>query len=163
VHTLPATRLLGTLAYLAEHSSGETFEIALGHDLIVGNEREFTALAGTAALPDAIRRFQEAMAGSNLRAAIVSRGALGAIAFDRRETWESQAIPVDALDTTGAGDAFAAAIAFGAALRWDWPDLLRFANTVAGLSTTALGAQTALPTFAEVQSRLTADSRRCNL
>ena len=157
VHTLPATRLLGTLAYLAEYPSRETFEIALGHDLIVGNERELIALAEAAALPEAISAFRKAMFGANLRGAIISRGALGAIAFDRQSTWESPALAVDAFDTTGAGDAFAAAIAFGAALRWDWPELLRFANAVAGLSTTRLGAQTALPTFADVRARLADD------
>lgn len=62
------------------------------------------------------------------------------------------------VDTTGAGDCFAAAFLHARlAARLDWPDALRFANCAAALSTTSLGAQSALPTAEEVAARLRAE------
>jgi fructoselysine 6-kinase len=41
--------------------------------------------------------------------AIVTCGADGSVAFDGRTTWRTPAVPVDVVDSTGAGDAYAAA------------------------------------------------------
>jgi sugar/nucleoside kinase (ribokinase family) len=63
------------------------------------------------------------------------------------------------LDTTGAGDCFAAACLHARlAARLDWRDALRFANCAAALSTTGLGAQSALPTSDQVLAHLLAES-----
>jgi len=63
------------------------------------------------------------------------------------------------LDTTGAGDCFAAACLHARlAARLDWRDALRFANCAAALSTTGLGAQSALPTADQVLAHLLAES-----
>lgn len=147
-HTLPTARILGTLSYLVDDSP-DAFDVALRYDVLVGNQRELLALTGQPSLDRAIATVQAAMPGSNLRAAIITRGAEGATAFTAVERWDAPALSVQVVDTTGAGDAFAGAVAFGMALRWDWLDVIRFANAVAGLSTTALGAQTALPTWEE--------------
>jgi fructoselysine 6-kinase len=40
--------------------------------------------------------------------AVVTCGELGSFAFDGRTTWRASAVPVDVVDTTGAGDAYAA-------------------------------------------------------
>jgi sugar/nucleoside kinase (ribokinase family) len=61
------------------------------------------------------------------------------------------------VDTTGAGDCFAAACLHARlAARLDWKDAIRFANCAAAISTTGLGAQSALPTAAQVVLRLAA-------
>ena len=61
------------------------------------------------------------------------------------------------VDTTGAGDCFAAACLDARLVsRLDWPQALRFANKAAALSTTGLGAQSALPTADEVLAKLSA-------
>ncbi len=57
----------------------------------------------------------------------------------------------DAKDTTGAGDCFAAACLHARIVqRAGWEQALRFANCAASLSTRAYGAQSALPTLADV-------------
>jgi sugar/nucleoside kinase (ribokinase family) len=67
----------------------------------------------------------------------------------------SDGFPADAVDTTGAGDCFAAACLHARLLQHlDWPGALRFANRAAALSTQGLGAQSALPTLSDVQSAL---------
>src|SRR5271163_2189846 len=63
--------------------------------------------------------------------------------------------PADAVDTTGAGDCFAAACLHARlSQRLDWPEALRFANRAAALSTLGYGAQSALPGLSDVQSAL---------
>ena len=58
-------------------------------------------------------------------------------------------------DTTGAGDCFAAACLHARLVqRMEWPAALRFANCAAAMSTTGYGAQSALPTLAEVAASL---------
>jgi ribokinase len=61
------------------------------------------------------------------------------------------------LDTTGAGDCFAAACLHARlSARLDWKEALRFANCAAAISTTGLGPQSALPTAAQVAAYLSA-------
>ena len=68
----------------------------------------------------------------------------------------------DYLDTTGAGDAFSAALAVALAEGQSLADAGRFANGAAALSTTALGAQLGLPRREALESylnRATAQTR----
>jgi ribokinase len=65
------------------------------------------------------------------------------------ELWLSH-LRVDVVDTTGAGDAFAAALAVGLAEGQSVQNAARFANAVAALATTKLGAQSGFPHRAEV-------------
>jgi sugar/nucleoside kinase (ribokinase family) len=146
-HTLPGARLLGSMTYLDDAGIPDAFDLLMRHDTVVGNERELISITGTETLECAIARVRGRMRGENLRAAIISRGAVGSLAFTVDECWDCPAFPVDAVDTTGAGDAFCGATAFGMACRWDWGTIIRFANAVAGCSVTRLGAQTALPTW----------------
>ncbi|MDQ0893561.1 PfkB family carbohydrate kinase [Agromyces ramosus] len=46
--------------------------------------------------------------GAGARSAVVTRGAAGAVATDGADWFEQRAVPVDVVDTTGAGDAFIA-------------------------------------------------------
>jgi ribokinase len=62
------------------------------------------------------------------------------------------------VDTTGAGDRFAAACLHARlAARLDWREAIRFANCAAAISTTGLGAQSALPTADQVVTYLSAE------
>ena len=64
------------------------------------------------------------------------------------------------VDTTGAGDCFAAACLHARlAARLDWKDAIRFANCAAAISTTGLGAQSALPTADQVAAHLVGDAQ----
>ena len=61
------------------------------------------------------------------------------------------AIKVDAVDTTGAGDAFAGALSFRLAMGDTIEKAIPFANITAGLSVTQLGAMTSFPTYDNVK------------
>jgi sugar/nucleoside kinase (ribokinase family) len=153
-HTRPATRLLGPMTYLADSGEAGAWEIALRHDVIVGNERELLTLTGATSLDEGLEIALGSMSGANLRACVVSRGSQGAVAVTKSGRWDAPATEVETVDTTGAGDAFAGAIAYATALRWDWERALRFANALAALSTRGLGGITSLPSISEVASIL---------
>lgn len=153
-HTIPSTRLLGTLSYLVDVDQGDGFDLALRHDVIVGNERDLLTVTGTWTLSDATSALQHRMVGQTLRAAVVSRGAHGCRVITHDHAWQFPAFVVPVVDPTGAGDAFAAGVAFGVAHRWAWPITGRFANAVGALAIRALGAQTSLPSRADVEHLL---------
>jgi ribokinase len=58
----------------------------------------------------------------------------------------------EVVDTTGAGDAFNGAFAVALAKEFKYKDALIFANKVAGISTTRLGAASSMPTLKEVDN-----------
>jgi ribokinase len=62
------------------------------------------------------------------------------------------AVKVDALDTTAAGDAFTGSLAVGLAQGKKLYDASLFANYVAALSVTKMGAQSSMPTAEMVES-----------
>jgi len=55
------------------------------------------------------------------------------------------------VDTTGAGDAFNGAFAYALSKNYEDKDALEFANKVAGISTTRVGAANAMPNLNEVE------------
>jgi len=146
-HTRPSARLLGTLTYLADVVADDKLEIALRHDILVGNEREYRKLIGCDDAEYCLSAVASAMPGANLRLAVMTCGYRGSIAATRDQVISVPTRQVRAVDATGAGDAFAGALAYAQALRWDLERSLRFANTVASTVVTALGAQTALPSL----------------
>jgi ribokinase len=156
-HLAPRARLLGTLTYLVDQGeavAADAFEVALRCDVITGNEREVQALTGTSDLDAATRLVRDAMPGANLRTWVISRGAEGCRICTRAEVWDIPAYAVEVVDPTGAGDAFAAGIAYGMALHWDWVRTGRLANALGACALGALGAQAGLPTMAEAAAIL---------
>jgi len=153
-HTVPTVQILGPLNYLAKRDLSDAFELALQHDAIVSNEPDLLDVTGTWTLGDAVAALQSRMKGQNLRAAFVTRGAEGCRVVTETNRWNLPAFQLDVVDPTGAGDAFAAGVAWGMAQRWSWPEIGRFANAVGGLACCALGAQTSLPTVENVAAIL---------
>jgi ribokinase len=82
---------------------------------------------------------------------IVTLGAAGALADGPDGRVIAPALAVQAVDTTGAGDAFNGALAVALAERRALPAALRFACAAAGLACTKRGAQPSMPTRADVE------------
>jgi ribokinase len=90
-------------------------------------------------------------------AVVVTRGGSGAVLHRAGlAPLEQRAYPVNAVDTTGAGDAFNGALAWAIARGQPIEDALRSACAAGALATRAVGAREALPTAAEVYGLLTA-------
>ena len=88
------------------------------------------------------------------RLAVVTLGEHGALARLGERVIESPAFRVDVRDTTGAGDVFHAAFAWGLLEGLPAEPILRAANAAAAMSCRALGAQGGLPTRAELEAFL---------
>ncbi|CAN5137950.1 carbohydrate kinase family protein [soil metagenome] len=84
--------------------------------------------------------------------AVVTSGSGGAFAADGEtgETAWIPAVPVEALDPTGAGDVFLASLVVGSLGDWSLVHRLRFANLCAALSVRDFGGALAAPGWAEV-------------
>ena len=83
---------------------------------------------------------------------VVTQGEEGVTAFVRDDQLHQPAFHVEpVVDTTGAGDVFHGAFAYGLALGYDLRENLKFAGAAAALSCSALGGRGALPTLDEVR------------
>lgn len=89
---------------------------------------------------------------------LLKLGARGAYLATGDMAWQVQAMPVEAIDTTAAGDAFNGAFAVGLMMGKSPVESAQFAVTAASISVTRVGAQPSMPTFAEV-SKMLADER----
>ena len=85
-------------------------------------------------------------------AAVVTLGAKGCVWADAEETGSLPAVPVDPLDTTGAGDTFCGVLVARLASGLRLGDAIDAAQKAAALSVTRSGAYMALPTEAELSS-----------
>ncbi len=84
--------------------------------------------------------------------AVVTKGPGGAVAVDSLtgEYADVPALPVEALDPTGAGDVFVAGFMTGTLAGWPLADRLAFANLTAGLSVQHFGGSLSAPGWPEV-------------
>lgn len=89
-----------------------------------------------------------------LRYLSVTRGAGGAILYTRHGRFECPGFRVNALDTTGAGDAYTASILSGVLRGVDPPQMVRLACAAGALAASRKGAMDSLPTMAEVTAFL---------
>jgi ribokinase len=113
-------------------------------DLILANRSEYRQMFGSGP-PD--RR--EIRAGQEIA---MTLGASGSRLYSTKETVEMPALRVDAEDSTGAGDAFCAALTLARLAGEPPARRLAFANVVGALATCGRGARGSLPTFDEAVS-----------
>ena len=106
-------------------------------DVLVVNESE-AALLGLGDLPAASA------------ATVITQGAQGVLVREASGTTTVAAHPASVVDTTGAGDCFAAALAYGLGEGRPLVEAARFAVVAAALSVEQVGAQQGLPTLVEV-------------
>jgi sugar/nucleoside kinase (ribokinase family) len=121
------------------------------HGVFIGGEWEWHLMAGTATRDDLIARLDRLVHQSALGMAVVTHGAEGCTVVTRGGPFASPAADVTVVDTTGAGDAFAAGFMYGLDAGWQPERCARFANAVGGLATRAVGSQTSLPTLDEAR------------
>ena len=109
-------------------------------DVLVPNRGELETLAGGRGDPVTLARSITAA-----RAVVVTLGAEGAVVVEGDRAERVRAPQVEAVDTTGAGDAFCGALAEAMAGGATVVEAARWAVRVAAVSVTRLGAQGGLP------------------
>lgn len=115
-------------------------------DIFLPNEVELIALSGTRDPIDSLRALDN---GRTLT--IVKRGVRGALTLDRGRPIEVAPPPVDALDTTGAGDSFNAGFLYAWLRGRPLDDCLRAAVACGALSTRGVGGTATQPTSDELE------------
>lgn len=105
-------------------------------DVLVLNEHELA----TVGLPEGPGTF------------VVTRGDQGCRVIDNEGTRDWPAVPCDVVDTTGAGDCFSAAIAFGVGSGWRLDRTIELALRAAARAVEKPGARGGLPSMADLSS-----------
>lgn len=94
---------------------------------------------------------------------IVTLGELGSLRYDGHHMEFLPALPVEAIDTCGAGDVYRGAFAYGVLQGWDARRAAHYANVAAGLQCTKLGNLPAIPDKPAVEKNLRKPRRRISL
>lgn len=115
-------------------------------DYVTPNETELATLTGlSTATDDEALAACQALLKRGAKAVVHKRGARGALWVDETHIVPVAGRRVKAVDTTAAGDTFNAGFATGLAEGMSVEAALDLANAAAAISTTAAGAQTAMP------------------
>jgi sugar/nucleoside kinase (ribokinase family) len=118
-------------------------------DVFMPNAREACHLTGEASTLAALAKLARICP-----LVVVKDGANGSYAQCGGEVVHEPAIPVEVVDTTGAGDCFSAGFLRAWLDERPLAECLRWGNVCGGLSTRARGGATAAPTLAEVEQWL---------
>jgi len=122
-------------------------------DVLTPNETEAQILTGIEVTDEeSARAASMNLLERGIKAVILTLGGKGFLLADNEETRYVSAQKVDAVDSTAAGDAFTGSLAVGIAENKALLDAALFANYVAALSVTKMGAQSSMPTLQEVES-----------
>ncbi|MFJ5226311.1 ribokinase [Streptomyces sp. NPDC088400] len=136
-------------------------EILAACDPLIVNEHEARVVLGAPAgddSPDADspdagpRDWARALLALGPRSVVITLGAQGALVADGRTATLVPSVKVRAVDTTGAGDAFTAALAWRLGAGEDLASAAAYATRVGAAAVTKEGAQASFPTAAEVTS-----------
>jgi sugar/nucleoside kinase (ribokinase family) len=147
------TTVFGGVGWDPTHTWSPAILDRLGEvDVFVPNEVEACSYTGAQTVEAAAAALAE-----RVGTVVVTRGAHGAIAVDAGAgQWLSlPAVPVAAVDPTGAGDVFTAGLMAATTWGWDLETRVRFAGLVASLSVRTLGGAVSAPRPRDVHEFLT--------
>jgi ribokinase len=120
-------------------------------DVLIASERFATPLVGTDAQPETAL---EALHELGPERVIITLGPKGSIGSDRRNTVRQRAFPVDALDTTGAGDVYHGGYLYGLFQGWDMLRCMRFGSAVSAIKCCQVGGRQGIPDLDTVETFL---------
>jgi len=104
-------------------------------DIIFLNEEEAKAMTGKEVATDAINELKDIC-----DTVVVKLGAKGSVVFSRGEHANADVYRVNAVDTTGAGDSFAAGFLYGWTQGWTLERSMKLASRIAAETVSQLGA-----------------------
>ncbi len=112
---------------------------------ITPNEHEAVLMFDGRSMEDALRQYPNKL--------LITEGKNGVRYFDGLKEVLVPGFPVEAVDTTGAGDTFNGALAVAITEGKSLYDALAFANLAASMSVTKFGAQGGMPTREELERK----------
>ena len=123
-------------------------------DFFFANETQLSMLSGKEKISDAANFLLE----NGVKHVIAKLGPQGCVYYNKESNYHINAYPVNAIDTTGAGDSFDAAFLAAFILGNDIKTACAFANLIAACNCTKLGATTGIPSKAELNRLLKINS-----
>lgn len=125
-------------------------------DYLMLNEIEAQQFAQNLGMeePDSIALAQKIAKLAESLTCIITMEDKGAVAATGTETWRIKALPVEVVDTTGAGDAFCGIFAAALQTGLSMTDALHRASVGASLSCLGLGAQSGMPFSEDIEEKL---------
>ena len=153
LHCLKIAKENGCLTILNPAPASEiTKEFYSNIDYFTPNETEAEFYTGIKITNEKdAKQATEKLIDLGIKKIIITLGEKGLFYSDGKEEIYLKASHVKAIDTTGAGDAFNGALAFGLSKEKPIKECLELANKVAGISTTKLGAGDAMPLLSEIK------------
>ena len=115
---------------------------------VLADQRVTTPEAGITAA----KALQTQIAPDGFSAVVLTLGERGVLLCTPTRTEHVPAVPVEAVDTTGAGDAFCGALATALANGDDLLDAVTFANRAGAAAATVLGATPSMPTRQKIEA-----------
>jgi sugar/nucleoside kinase (ribokinase family) len=152
VHARGATTSVDPNWDPSERWDGGLRDLLAHTDVFLPNAAEAIHIADVAELDDAV-----VVLAQPAGLVVAKAGADGAVAADGTQLVRAQALDVDALDTTGAGDAFDAGFLASVLAGNPLERSLAIANACGALSTRAVGGVDAQPSMDEVHDLLEQD------
>jgi len=124
-------------------------------DYLIMNEVEAHALAATLGIEDCEpQQLAPKIAQHTSGAVIVTLEEKGAVAAKGGSVFTIGVLPVEVVDTTGAGDAFCGIFAASLLAGHNWLIAIHYASVGAGLACLGLGAQSGLPALEDIEANL---------
>jgi ribokinase len=125
-------------------------EVLAACDPLIVNEHEARVLLGDACVGGDPEEWARLLLAEGPRSVVVTLGAEGALVCDGSGVTRVPSVAVDAVDTTGAGDAFTAALAWKLGSGAGPAEAAAYAARVGAAAVTRRGAQESYPTAEEV-------------
>ncbi|MDT7846134.1 ribokinase [Streptomyces justiciae] len=121
-------------------------------DPLIVNEHEAKVILGDSAIGDDPEDWARILLAKGPRSVVVTLGAEGALVASKDGVRRVASVKVDAVDTTGAGDAFTAALAYRLGTGASLEEAAAYAARVGAAAVTKEGAQDSFPTAEEVDA-----------
>lgn len=133
-----------------------TDELLKKIDIITPNESEAEILCGGIKVEDleGAKKAAKWLLGKGVKTVIITLGEKGAYLTNNQTECHIEALEVDVIDTTGAGDAYNGGLAAAIAEGKDIIEAARFANVVGALSVTKIGTAPAMPFREDIENFL---------
>jgi sugar/nucleoside kinase (ribokinase family) len=148
-HDFGMTTSLDTNYDPSEKWAGGIHDTLAHTDVFMPNEAELAAISGQTNLESGLRTL-----GEHVPLVVVKQGGEGATAWHEGQATRQGSIPVQVVDTTGAGDSFDAGFIYGYLNGYPLEKALKLATVCGALSTQAAGGTAAQATLAQAEQAM---------
>jgi ribokinase len=128
-----------------------SLELVSHTDVLIASARFAVPLVGDRSPAE---KALEALSRFGPKAIVITLGSKGSVGWNQGELLAESVFPVNAVDTTGAGDVYHGAYIYGLMKEWSMKTCMRFASAASALKCKVMGARAGIPTLPQVNQLL---------